>query len=552
MLQPSDSQKFSSCYRVLTISELAQRICDFSNRGTWVNLLYLSRRTFACIAPIVWKDVNLKPILLLIPEVEFSEIDANQRGLDKAECGFSFPRTFDLTRFKLYADFVRVARVHVPHRLYFCGQDLGAALQRPPLPNLRRLILNTYGPANILAFSWVSGLLTPSLLGLEFQSIHLKESGGEDTRLSHSWIELEGYFELIGQMSRKCPHLETLRIFPGVPSSWRIAVNGTKYNGITSLKHLRTLALGVIEIDQELFLALVQLPCLETLSLHTDVSWPMKTKNDRIDIPDDSFLTLRHLALYGLSDSSIQVICTLPSLFRHLVKASFIFPGYSSLKISKQRDFSLMIVQCLERSPHLADLTVLSSRDNSCLSLYPPVVLDILRHLPLRRLRLDRARLRSWGDADQLDNDDRSVDEDTGHVEIQWRDFFVAVPHLEELHLDLQPIMSYHLPIFASALPNVKLLTLMGVVLEEEEEISADRAATQPITIRCPFYLDDQDQDEMTDPSRVTRYMYSIWPNARLEIKESLSWVHGEPPDEVIEIVARFSEAIEHLRPGSN
>ncbi|KAG9074620.1 hypothetical protein FS749_013793 [Ceratobasidium sp. UAMH 11750] len=389
------------------------------------------------MALIVWEDVDLKSMFLLIPEVEFSKRDENEQEPEKLECVFSFPKILDLTRFKMYADLVKVARAHVPYILQFHGQDLSAALQRPLLPNLQRLVLNTYGAADAITFRWVSSLLTPSLQGLEFQSIYLEASGGEDTRWAHSWIEHEEYLELIGQISRECPHLETLRIFPGAHSGSDTPANSTNYYGITSLKHLRILALGVIEIAQELFLALGQLPCLETLSLHDDRPDSKQPKDDRIDIPDNSFLALRHLALYGLSDSSMQVICTVPSLFRHLVKASFIFIEHDFLGISKHRDFSFTLLQCFDHSPHLVDLTVFTLEHDACLVLYSPAILDIFRHIPLRRLRLGKARLKSWGDIDEVDSDDSSVDESTGHVEIQWRDFFVTVPYLEELHLDL-------------------------------------------------------------------------------------------------------------------
>ncbi|KAG8686513.1 hypothetical protein FRC08_012473 [Ceratobasidium sp. 394] len=366
-------------------------------------------------------------------------------------------------------------------------------------------------------------------------------------RREHSWISPEECFEMIDHITRKCPHLQTLRIFP-----CKFADDDANYNGIASLTYLRTLALGAIEIDQELLLALSQLPHLETLSLHTYTSQQAQAKYDPIDIPDDAFPALRHLALYGLSECSIQVICTLPPLFRHLVTASFISPERRHSKISDQRDFSFTLLQSLDRSPHLVDLTVLTPGQETCLALYSPVILDVLRHLPLRRLRLDRARLKSWGDIDELDSDDSDVDESIGHVDIQWRDFFVTVPHLEELHLDLQVISSRYLGVFASSLPNLRLLVLMGVLFEGGE-ISVDQAATQPITIRCPFYVDTEDQNEWANASKVAKYIHRIWPNAQFEVKKSMSWIYyDEPLDEAAGVIAGFNEALELLRSSDN
>ncbi|KAG9074146.1 hypothetical protein FRC06_010902 [Ceratobasidium sp. 370] len=328
-----------------------------------------------------------------------------------------------------------------------------------------------------------------------------------------------------------------------------MAAIDVKYNEISSLKHLRTLALGASEIGQGLFLALGQLPCLETLSLHTDDSQPKQTRSDPIDIPDDSFLALRHLALYGLSESSIRCICTRPPLFRHLVKASFVSPERSLRKIADRRDLSLVIAECLgHNSPHLTDLTVFSPGLDSCLVLYDPAVLDVFRHTPLRRLRLDRARLKSWGDIDDLDSDDSDADEGIGPMEIQWRDFLLTMPHLEELHLDLQVLVSRHLPVFASTLPNLQLLVLMGVLLEDGE-VSTVQAATQPITLRCPFYVDTEDHNEWANASGVAKFIYRIWPNAQFEVKRSMSWIYyDEPLDEAARVIATFNEAIELLR----
>ncbi|KAG9077457.1 hypothetical protein FRC06_008901 [Ceratobasidium sp. 370] len=323
-------------------------------------------------------------------------------------------------------------------------------------------------------------------------------------------MERGGCFELVEHISRECPHLETLHIFPREPGRPDMAAIDVKYNEISSLKHLRTLALGASEINQELFLALGQLPCLETLSLHTDDSQPKQTRSDPIDIPDDSFLALRHLALYGLSESSIRCICSQPPLFRHLVKASFVSSDRSLRKIVDQRDLSLVIAECLgHNSPHLTDLTVFSPGLDSCLVLYVPAVLDVFRHTPLRRLRLERARLKSWGDVDDLVSDDSDVDEGIGPIEIQWRDFLVTVPHLEELHLDSQLLVSRHLPVFASTLPNLRLLVLMGVSLEDGE-VSAVQAATQPITLRCPFYVHAEDHNEWTNASEVAKYVFHL------------------------------------------
>ncbi|KAG8706583.1 hypothetical protein FRC08_000958 [Ceratobasidium sp. 394] len=538
-----DSQVLSPCYRVFTTSELVWLIYSFSDKRDWANLLYLSRRIFEYIAPTLWGDVDVKSLLLLIPGTTISEYDVHQPVDEWVEV----PAIVNITRFKVYADFVKVARMHMPWSFTLLDET---ALPTPLLPNLQRLIFSTNGLIITTNIDWVSKLLTPDLLAFELYSIPLQESDGEDLRHEHPWMKRERCFELIGHISCKCSRLETLRIFLGEPDSPGTAIDGIEYNGMTSLKHLRTLALGTIDIDQDLFLALVQLPHLGTLSLHTDNSRPKETSSDPIDIPDDSFLTLRHLALYGLSESSIQRICALPPLFRYLFKASIVSPDYGrDSRIADQRAFSRSIAQCFGRgSPHLTDLTIFCP-GLGCLVLYLPGIIDIFKQLPLQRLRLDKVRLKSWGDIDELDSDDSDDDEEIGRTEVRWRDFLTTMPHIKELHLDVQILMSSHLPVFASTLPNLQLLVL-GAIMFDETEKAAGQAAAQPITIQCSFYGEPEGQDGWTDISRVVRYLHAIWPNAYYEVDKSKSWLYNDPLDEGAVLVARFNEALEVLRSG--
>ncbi|KAG8706138.1 hypothetical protein FRC09_002556, partial [Ceratobasidium sp. 395] len=59
-----------ACFRALMLPELLRLVCGFLDRKDCAAWLRTSRRAFASTTPIVWEDVDLKSVLLLIPEVQ--------------------------------------------------------------------------------------------------------------------------------------------------------------------------------------------------------------------------------------------------------------------------------------------------------------------------------------------------------------------------------------------------------------------------------------------------------------------------------------------------
>ncbi|KAG8687760.1 hypothetical protein FRC08_011784 [Ceratobasidium sp. 394] len=85
----------------------------------------------------------------------------------------------------------------------------------------------------------------------------------------------------------------------------------------------------------------------------------------------------------------------------------------------------------------------------------------------------------------------------------------------------------------------------------DETEKTVGQATAHPITVRCSFYGEAEEQDDWTDISGVVRYLYTIWPNAYYEVDKSKSWLYNGPLDEGAELVARFNESLGVLRSGS-
>ncbi|KAG9125597.1 hypothetical protein FRC07_006943 [Ceratobasidium sp. 392] len=157
--------------------------------------------------------------------------------------------------------------------------------------------------------------------------------------------------------------------------------------------------------------------------------------------------------------------------------------------------------------------------------------------MPLRRLRLGKVRLQLWDDPEDSDVDDKSDSDSQFDLKIQWRDFLLAVPHLEELNLEVQFLESSHLPLIASMLPNLRLLVL-AMIRFDRLEVSTGKAAIQPVTIRCPCY-DTTKGDDLSDVA-------SIWPSAKCE--EWISWIFGGPYNFEVNRANEINETMELLR----
>ncbi|KAG8792159.1 hypothetical protein FRC12_006973 [Ceratobasidium sp. 428] len=319
---------------------------------------------------------------------------------------------------------------------------------------------------------------------------------------------------------------------------------------------MRSFTFGGRAVLQELFLALGQLPRLETLSLRADESQVQMHLEDPIIVPDYSFPSLRQLDLYQLYASAIARICVIAPLFCRLVSASIIYKGKPSghgFQFSHRFNRSEVAMTCLGAdSPHIEYLTVLPEGECPSEFLVSWTIVDKLRLLPLKYLRVGRINLK-------LDVSSRHL----GGDQPTWDDLLTAVPQLEELHMDTYYISLNELQLVGSRLPELRLLVFWQVTLQEAgQQLKAAGATTQRIVLRSWSYFggaevqDDEFQSSWqprlpADQSEVyaaARFLYGIWPNVICETQNVSYWPRRYPPDE--ESGERLNKAIGLLKLG--
>ncbi|KAG9105348.1 hypothetical protein FRC07_009359 [Ceratobasidium sp. 392] len=512
MANRSDNQfRYISLTSVLVIPELAHLIYGFSDRQNYVAMIYLCRRAFACVAPIIWKDVDLKSVLLLIPGVDVVQTLKAEEPMNT----FNFPTTLDLSRLEIYKSYVRVLRAPIPYVINFPSEWPNPGTQAAStslLPDLRSLIVNTFYPIETEFVAWIPKVLTPNLRELEMRAICLEQSAGEDQNEEHWWMSWGACLELVERLYQTCPDIEKLQIFPRGPRDNQPDNRIVIYNKLTSLEHLDSLMLGESNAGQDLFQTLGELQNLKRLSIMTDWSEVPPNGGDPITLPNNnSFPALRHLMLSGVDECIVQRISDSPQLFHRLISASIIYEDQSIVDSTMLHSRSLSVMNCFShQSTALTDLTVLTHGADSYFSMFPSFI-DVFKRMPLRRLRL--------GGIDLAPDEGEPADSDEEHSEprpradnppLKWEDFLAAVPHLEELRLENQLFELHDLGLFASALPKLRLLVLQCIESDEElwrhRMISEPVAATQDIVIRCGIYIDRPLSSELfaNDVSRYT------------------------------------------------
>ncbi|KAG8692091.1 hypothetical protein FRC09_011459 [Ceratobasidium sp. 395] len=565
MTSSKNSNGDASNLHPLQIPELVDTICRFLDIKTCANLLFLSRRTYTAALPIIWRDVDARNLLRLIPGTDTTETSTD----NSKENAIHFPATRDLTRFAIHAPFVKTLRlsdsyaVDFPSERPVSGPD---ATSNPLLPNLQRLIVTISDITEVV--DWIYRLLYPGLLGLEMVSAKVSDNETistedfDDETEGYPWIDQDSCFELLEHVSRACPRLETLRLFPkGIAQSEEddcIKI----YNQIASLQHLRSLAFSGTIVHEELLKVLGGLPHLETLSLCTEWDEEWEYDESPLAVPDDSFPSLRHLYLYGLDESTMSRVCKVLPLFRHLVGATIIFEDQCFDENLSDYERSNVAVTCLgQNSPHLEELTILPRGNNGWFVITRPT-LDMFKHMPLRCLRLGHFSL----GGDNEDEDDESGGESarnpSNRPEIKWQDLLASVPQLEELRVERQPLDPHLLRLIAHHLPNLRLLSFgnidLGKVKYPED---AEAVAAQPITLRGHSYFwpkesygsDDYDPPKEETIHNAAKYILGIWPNVTACETHRTSGDTGNAgskPDEAT--AAKLYAAIQSLKHGAH
>ncbi|KAG8774005.1 hypothetical protein FRC12_002201 [Ceratobasidium sp. 428] len=508
-MDASRSQHQDACFRALQIPELYHMIFSLLEKKDYAKFLYVSRSTFTLMLPMIWGEADFRDILRLIPGVT---ITSGKIGCSSTpEYTFTLPSVIDLSRVRVYSPVVETLTtagsyiVRTPHEAL---KSMTRAKARPLLPNLRRLVIKRCGIAKPEHFAWIPMILHPGLLSLEMYMLR----GGYVEAMDeiHAWLNRDICFGLIDQLTRTCPRLENLHLFP----SWgaiKSPVNHTSiYTKAVDLVHLirsfksgktaqvpvqilgrltflRSLTFSGAMVHQELFLALGQLPHLETLSLRTDESQFQEKHQEPIIIPNNSFPSLRQLDLYQLNEYTMSRICNIAPLFYHLVSASIMFngkPSWYDNYYSNHIDRSEVPFACLgANSPHVERLTVLPHGYRSSEVKLSWSIVDKLKRMPLRYLRVGTIEL---GPDSSSNFTSEAPQVDWPH---RWEDFLSAVSQLEELRMDTKHVSLDELWLIGSRLPKLSLLVFWQVDLRRARAPTETINATQSIVLRSWSYF---------------------------------------------------------------
>ncbi|KAG8795735.1 hypothetical protein FRC12_010580 [Ceratobasidium sp. 428] len=491
--------------------ELLSLVCSFLEKKDCATCLSISRCTFASAAPFVWEDVDLKWMLLLIPEMQVTRDETCQEW--EPHLIFQFPDTVDLARFEVYRYFVKTVSTTTPYAIVFpeewpvVGEQMPS---QPLLPNLRSITINTFGWVDDSYTDWAPRFLTPYLKEFKMCSIHLKESSGEDVGIhEHAWINPSKCSDLIDEISRICPAIETLEIFAHEEDDEEDQTNyGTVYEKIADFHNLHSLSLGGASAGETLFQVLAPLPRLQSLSLVSDHSQALPQVNSPVTLSDDSFPALQHLTLLGLNPKIVMRVYGLPQLFRRLISAKVTYEDLSYDGSESDDLRSAYAMNCFSHGcSHLTDLTILIEGDNGCFGLFRRFIFTF-KQLPLRHLRLCAVDLNPhldyvYSSQDKLEQ----AGLENNDPQVTWEEFFTALPRVEELHL-MNVFYVEDLVILADSLVKLRYFAPYSIEISETIDVSsvATRpAATQPLIVCCDYPQYKYGRDHSKDTSNMAR-----------------------------------------------
>ncbi|KAG8715439.1 hypothetical protein FRC09_016615 [Ceratobasidium sp. 395] len=335
------------------------------------------------------------------------------------------------------------------------GLSSGSTAQ-PLLPNLERVIINSRGIVDVAAtVDWIPRLLHTELLGLEMFS--LKPIG----KLEHSyypWMDSNTSFNLITQIARTCPQIEILSIFPKGIYRQEVEDCAKTWKMVANLQHLRSFTISGTLVHNELLVALGQLPRLETLSLCSDRKDQMPEHEQNIlDVPNDSFASLRHLYLHRLGQNTMSCVCRVSALFHHLVTFAIIFESNPLGRDAINAERGSIATQSLgQNSPHLLGLSI-HTRIGRGRFTVPWSTIDKFRCMPLRYLDLNAITFDPDSNLNRAKAESETGGTDGpegGLLKVGWKDLLSSVPHLEELHLLREPFKLHELQLMRPTSPN--------------------------------------------------------------------------------------------------
>ncbi|KAG8706819.1 hypothetical protein FRC08_000845 [Ceratobasidium sp. 394] len=508
--------------RVFNVPELAHTICALADQNDCGRLLRVNRSLFLCARAFAWKHVTgAIHLFRLVPGTL-----SNQPGMQQR-----LVATIDASRLGIYVPFIESLEISrspaKKYRIEGKWRTSPAQTQSVPLlPNLRRL---TYtGPRELDEdqLDYLTLFLSPTVREIEIA-----------TSSTHPlWQSLPSASKFLESVSRACPNLDHLRIYPGrltpelSPSRYLEVLaftnhTSTIHEAMGQLGSLRSLTISPAVLHPDVFCVIATYPCLETLAIQsTGYGGPVY---GQYDLNDASFPALRHLELVGLDPHTMERLCTLGPLLRRLEHASVTFGTGSNETWNFDGDRVESLYTLVEGCPKLTELTFDTGLDGNDIRLIPELV-DLFRPQALRYLSLSGL--------------EEELTELTG-----WDQLLGVLPLVEEFHLP-NVIRYPELRHFATMLPRLRFLALMEVWFDGFDAEKDLEVVPNPSLIPVRFQWAFHDGQLAGQCKTIARYLHALWPNVVVEAEIFEGRANSSSANYDVLVTSRMNHHLSKLR----
>jgi hypothetical protein len=431
----SPTQRELACMQVFSIPELAHLICKSARKSDNVSLLRVSRQLFHDIRPFVWESTDaIATLALMIPGTNivvhdedlmpftvssydpsckylFSDVDTTSKVMH-------LPGSLDLSRFNLYAPYIK--QLEIPYTLQIDKYDnwedfLACTRSIDLLPNLETLHMVFSHPwTECIAtdlINWATAFLSTSLLGLSVHPDLLRPMFASlwmnSPRSTHfgAYVDLNLTHKLLRHVSPKCPQLNSLTLMPGnvttktTTEAWRgwhstsqVLLTNVSFTTPSSLpethsnilrfRSLRTLTTTPFILEAQTFMALSQLPRLQSLSV-SSLPEDLDIYCRGFEVPDNAFPALQSLELKCMNWDSIINLCSLKPFIHDLRSVNILDARSLVGTLNRNRLAELLSLFAKHNSP----ITSMSVQGHDSWPT-PPGMIQYLQYLPLVKLTL--------------------------------------------------------------------------------------------------------------------------------------------------------------------
>ncbi|KAF8608068.1 hypothetical protein BDV93DRAFT_541451 [Ceratobasidium sp. AG-I] len=486
-------------------------------KGHNAALMRVCHLLHASAVPFVWDYISTLSILLeLIPGLEALPHIPGSSHLENIR----LPDTLDLARFNVYAPHVRSLLLSSDLISKCENWDSFYTIARSTtlLPNLSRILLGTSRVLGQQLVTCATVFLSPSVNEVwNIEQRWFKQLGEYDS------LALEQVLKLLQNIASACPGIKSLDIHPSLlPDKQR---SNPRHGYFTEFRYsvqsftcLRELSINTLALEQHTFLALGELPTLETMSIYPCVYDEIVGS---LALPDNAFPALRCLNLKMMSSGSMVELCGLKPLVWRLATLGILpQPGsdYPELpRLCLAKPLSVLAKNNSTLSSLLVEEHVMSSAIAFEIDL---ALLQQFQHFPLRQVNLPIHTLSS---------------------ELTLENLVEVLHVVEELYLEQDAygaIELEQLRAFAS-LPNLRNLEI-NVDFEsvwDLDEVDFETPQNQSLAyteLRCCF---EQVGENKSLAKPVAEFLHTLWPNVTCSPELRLGSIDPMMSDEGIHFI---------------